>query len=219
METKEQSILSAGLPKWPALAVEGKPVTKEQAAEIIVRTDCFSFSCNDESWPVMLWEAIGLKSDRVGPVNWDDSEAAMKRLRRIELEYLCNARIASAWIGGPHGWCNWDGTIGCNNYNIGKWPSCEAVHGEWALIAAAFPFLDLRCQLFNGENCEDHSAPVIEFRVHNGAVESLVPATPMRLAAGTTESDVLSVLYSPSSVRERGCTIEQFKWALKLAEG
>ena len=69
----------------------------------------------------------------------EDKEAfstLKKDISHIELEYLSNHRIVSSWIGGPHGWCNWEGNIGCNNYNIGKHPSCKEVYNEWIKMSA-----------------------------------------------------------------------------------
>ena len=43
-------LLEIGLPKWPALVVKGKKITKEEAAEILIRTDDFWFSANDHDF-------------------------------------------------------------------------------------------------------------------------------------------------------------------------
>lgn len=40
----KKELMSRSLPKWPALVVVGDPVTHDQAAEIIVRTEvCFGW--------------------------------------------------------------------------------------------------------------------------------------------------------------------------------
>jgi hypothetical protein len=44
---KKQEFFNLYLPKWPGLLVVGKPVTREQAMEIIIRTDSLWFSTND----------------------------------------------------------------------------------------------------------------------------------------------------------------------------
>ena len=41
--------LDISLPKWPHMVVAGKAVTKEQAAEIIIRTTSLWFSSNSKS--------------------------------------------------------------------------------------------------------------------------------------------------------------------------
>lgn len=80
----------------------------------------------------------------------------------------------SCWIGGTHGWCDWDGTIFANSFNVGKWPTVEEVEKDWQAIAAAFPFLDLRSQLLNrgsSEAVDEGASPVVEFVVRNSRVE------------------------------------------------
>lgn len=138
------------------------------------------------------------------------------------LQYLRNNNVLSCWIGGPHGWCSWEGTIGCSNYNIGKWPTGEEVLGEWKLIAATFPTLDLRCQLMSGETCEEGIVPRAEFVVSKGRARAVRPKKPL-LDAGflkvNSESNLRrSWLSIHSALRERGCTLDQFKSALRLTE-
>jgi hypothetical protein len=52
----QQEFFDLGLPKWPALLVVGKPVTRAQAMEIILRTDDLYFSSNDRSFDKLLNE-------------------------------------------------------------------------------------------------------------------------------------------------------------------
>lgn len=221
-------LLSRGLPKWPGLVVVGKKVTPEQAAEIIVRTDStllYGPSGNDKQWVRELGAAMGLTVEP-GDGHWfpDWREVAKVResVRGLDLEYLCNDRISSAYIGGPKGWVGWDGFVGCNTFNVGKWPGCDDIYREWEQIAAAFPFLSLRAQLMSGEQCEDGIRPVIEYRVENGEVavrdpegEALLDMqsdlTPATLAG-------LGIMAGPWNQRERGCTIEQFRTAWAAAK-
>ena len=46
----EKNLFEVELPKWPALVVIGESVTKEQAMEILIRTDSLYFGCNDKEW-------------------------------------------------------------------------------------------------------------------------------------------------------------------------
>ena len=151
-----------GLPKWPALVVKGKPVTEDQAMEVIVRTDNFYFGCNDREWERIIngiiydIEISSIHSKdfetqfkkKYGIENQSDYYAKQEELKELypplDLAYITNSRIASSWIGGPHGWCSWNGKIGCSNYNIGKWPSVEEVYNDWVKVAEAFKFLDLK---------------------------------------------------------------------------
>lgn len=217
-------LFSKGLSKWPALIVVGKPVTKEQAKEIIIRTDSLNFSTNDAEFSKQLNKIVyDIPSSR-----WDlnDSickihnleimeafswqEKKLKSFNLLNLDYLRNHQIVSSWIGGAHGWCNWNGYIGCNNYNIGKYPSVEEVYNEWVIIAKEFPFLNLKSQLLSGETCEENLAPVVEYIIKNGKVKLIEPKEVLNYPNNNLES-LFRILYPGG---ERGCTIEQFQEAL-----
>jgi len=200
------------LPKWPAMVVRGTDVTAEQAGEIIIRTDRLWFSHNDAEFARELYEALGVELDKDGyNPNLEQWNKAREKYRILNLEYLHNAQIVSSYIGGPHGWCNWSGEIRNVPYNIGKWPGVGDVYEEWKVIAKEFPYLNLRCQLFDKEYCEDNPKPVVEFVVKNGKVIMKEP------------KEAFQVYDLPCSVMrfidpwaERGCTIEMFKKALEL---
>lgn len=132
-------------------------------------------------------------------------------LNLLDLYYLNNHQILSSWIGGPHGWCDWNGNINSSNYNIGKWPSVEDVYNEWVKIAEAFPFLDLRAQLYSGETSDHESEPLVEFTLKHGKVEMSIPSEPLDLPYFD-----MSSMFSRFNNRhsERGCSIETFKTAL-----
>lgn len=109
---------------------------------------------------------------------WNQLKIVSQDLRILDLDYLRNHQIDNCWIGGPHGWCSWDGTIGCDGFNIGKYSSIEEVHKEWLLIAQKWPNLKLRCQLWNGE--EEDTKPVVEFIIDNGTVQIIKPTTELK---------------------------------------
>lgn len=125
------------LTKWPRLLVVGAPVTEEQANDILVRTCVPAYlSGNDKRWSEAVRHILGFRQDEQpeDPALREDGAARMAWFREqweyndrrkeelgiLDLNYLYNARIASSWLGGPFGWCNWDGTIFCDNFNIGK---------------------------------------------------------------------------------------------------
>lgn len=236
---KNKFFFDIGLPKWPALIVKGERVTEEQAAEIIIRTmgwlSCndheFTNSCNEILYDVEIPEEHKMYYDgsnkgveaKLGleEKDWQKiyayKEEKEKEVGILEdLCYLENSRVCSSWIGGPHGWCDWDGTIGCNNYNIGKWPTVEEVYKEWKIIAKAFPFLDLRCQLTNHEasspEMTENPGPVIEFIVKNGKVRMTIPKDyidipefgPMR-NIGNRDTEI-------------GCTLETFGKSVSMVK-
>lgn len=169
------------LTKWPLLLVKGEPVTEQQANEILVRTiSPWGLSVNDQDWNRTTGRILGITVDKHGSHDYQSTKAVSERLGVLDLEYLYTSRIASAWIGGPKGWCDWDGRIGCNNYNIGKWPSEESVTDDWATIAAAFPYLVLTAQLVTDEG---EGELVAEWRVQCGTVAQREPGKQIRLMA------------------------------------
>lgn len=191
-------------PKWPACEIRGKSVTEDQAAEIIVRTSGLYFTCNDREWRNILINEMGWDGK-----DFDELDRIYDRYRNLHLEYFENDNIASCYVGGPNGWCNWDGKIHLSGKNIGKWPSFGSCFYELKSIAKAFPYLEFDCQLFNGEYCEENIKPLVQFSVKSGEISYKENGfTPFNIGQGS---------YLPES--ERGCTIEQFRKGLTLAKG
>lgn len=220
------NIFDIGLPKWPLLTVEGDSVTEDQAHEIIFRTTSWPPYCNHSKWLKEIEEITGCPNsdsgiDNCGLTNqinrWKIYDEKLdlfnNRFKILNLEYLVNQRIATASIQGSHGWCNWDGAIGCNTYNIGKYPSIEVVMNEWIIISDAFPFLNLRSQLWSGENCEVSEAlfPLIEFKINNGNVEAYKPTDKMKI-------DKYELNFDPDDYlnREKCCTVDNLKRAMEV---
>lgn len=219
------------LPKWPALLVEGELVSSDQAAEIIIRTGQWPVMTNDRKWEDIIAKHSGSMpsyrnmdyslphEQRVAKYEaWAKAHEEFKEKYKIlDLNFLQNCRVASAWVGGAHGWCNWDGDIGSTDYNIGKWPTAEAVFSEWKTIAEAFPYLDLTAQLLNveageaaGEHGGDRSVEaLVEYRVKDGKVTVRVPDRPLIIP----NSDMVT---SDWTHDERGCSEETLKWALEV---
>jgi len=210
-----------GLPKWPAMVVVGDPVTVEQAEEILIRTDGLSFCSNAREAQKEFYRILGLETDEWGSPyggstaqdyrnSHDKWQSVASKLRVLnEISYLRNARILSSYIGGPHGWCDWNGSIFSNSYNIGKWPSVEVVRDEWKCIAKAFPYLKLRCQLFSGEQCEEGSEPVVEFRVSKGRVRVMEPKDCLSIDPTLNLDPIKFAL--PPHIREVGVSFDRFK--------
>jgi hypothetical protein len=193
--------------------VVGEPVTEEQANEILIRTMPYSLFTNDKDWERQVCEVLGVgREPKYGMPSHDSLKAARESLRCLDLHYLENWRIASSWIGGPYGWCDWDGTIGCANYNIGKWPSVEAVTEDWLTIAAAWPFLDLRAQLVPDEGEADE--PAVEWLVRGGSVTTMTG--PAGLLRRPEEPFVFSVLIRGG---ERGVAIDRLRAAVAQVQG
>lgn len=207
------------LPKWPQLVVTGVSVSPDRASEIIIRTSNFHFFSNDLEFENRLHAVI----DRTFDWSFNSGHRLLDNRARVQsvqeyfsdflldLDYLANDRIVSAWIGGSHGWIDWDGTVGCCNYNIGKWPSVTGVELEWEAIAAAFGDLDLCCQLMSGEAGEDNQ-PVVEYRIKDGGVKLITNPTARLLS----NVEYLNPIEQRLNMGEQGCTIEQFEAALQL---
>lgn len=222
----KKQLFTLGLPKWPALIVKGEKVTIDQAKEILIRTGGSHFSSNDHVFDRNLILAFyGIECDMYDLRDYiknkyngtiDPYEFMLKTAKEwgvlTDLHYLENRRVVSCWIGGPHGWCNWDGHIGSTNYNIGKWPSIEDVYNEWVIIAKAFPYLDLKCQLLSGETCQENIEPVVEYTIKNGEVDISKPKEFLAYPTDDTAEEIGKFFSNP--YRERGCTIDQFKDAL-----
>ncbi|MEU0937655.1 hypothetical protein [Embleya sp. NPDC005971] len=195
--------MSPDLTKWPLLLVDGNDVTPEQADEILIRTaNPYYLRTNDREWDRQVGDVLGREVRGHGLA---ELVAAIERMRTIPLEYLYNSRISSSWVGGPHGWCDWDGRIGCCTYNIGKWPSFEQVTDEWTLIAQAFPYLKLTAQLVADEGTGDL---VAEWRVADGRVEV---RNPQERIPGNALVDIGAFL-RPGY--ERGVDIDRLRSAL-----
>lgn len=210
------------LDKWPRLIVVGEAVTEEQAMEIIIRTQhLYYFHSNDKAWQNLVETAFGVRDIeefRGNYQNWQKLMDARKaELGTLDLEYLTNARIISSWIGGPKGWVDWDGSIGCASWNIGKWPSESDVTAEWVTIASAFPWLKLKAQLITHEGegilaCE-HTVADGHVTLDRHPTAKLIPDFAIKDADASVMSGVIGLL-TGSLDRERGCTIEKLHEAI-----
>jgi hypothetical protein len=178
------------LGKWPRLVVAGESVTPDQAAEIIIRTNGFYYGTNDREWDAALRVVLGLPDDSHGLDSYHAELAVWDSLGRIGLSYLSNSRLGSAYIYGPAGWINWDGTVGSSRDNIGKWPSVTEVLSDWEVIADAFPYLNLQAQLFP----EEGAAPAaVEFIVKDGKVAHQKPTLDLQPTEGDLSGFIDSI--------------------------
>lgn len=177
--TKEQAF-NIGLPKWPQCVIYGNPITKEQALEIIRRTDSFfdgyfgnNHVFNDLAAKICKLPQMKNYEDKDRNIDWDAYSEACdmfhEKWQKIDTNYIFNDWISCCWVGGPHGWCHPDGTIAFQN-NIGKWPDIEDVYQDLETIAKEFPFLELTCTLMNDEEF-DATESLVSFKIKDGEVE------------------------------------------------
>lgn len=178
----KNDLMNAWLPKWTQMIVTGAAVSEEQALEIIRRTDSF-FQYQSGNNHDFIEKAVHIT--RLPQISMGlDGKAIQRYLAKkeewrekwglIETEYVTNSWVSCCYVGGPHGWCHPDGSIGyCDN--VGKWPSVEEVHIEWTMLAKEFPFLELEVTLMSGEAEEDFIEPVVSMLIRNGMVELVDP--------------------------------------------
>lgn len=219
------------LTKWPRLLVSGVQVTPEQANEILIRTCVPEYLAgNDRQWDEIVGRILRmpLRDDwheiqelRDSPqkrldwlrLRWAEKDARVEELGILGLEYLYTSRIASSYLGGPHGWCDWNGNIWTDSYNIGKWPETETLTEEWGRIAEAFPYLDLTAQVVTDEGAGELAG---EWRVKDGEVcHYFNPTAPILQKSddqGQMLSNVLNLVYNPE--RERGVSVDRLTQAV-----
>lgn len=209
--------------KWPRLVVTGRPVTPEQADNILIRTaDIHYLDCNDKEWNRTVGRIVFGDEDaldRSGLPWFKEVRERARQLQVLNLEYLHTYRISSSWMGGPRGWCDWDGRIGCAAYSIGKGPGLDEVGAEWSEIAAAFPCLDLTAQLMSDEGEGELCA---QWRIKDGRAqaeeigEPLVTAEEVHAAGRAVFDTFIDTLAGGQN--ERGVTAERLQRAIDAVE-
>jgi len=180
-----------GLPKWPQMLVSGKPVTINQAKDIIFRTDDFltdpweGAGGNEREFNKAYRKAANLDALCVDRPNYDSKGTyrspdwkkqilLREKIGFVQTGYVTNDWASSCYIFGGHGWCHPDGTIAFID-NVGKWPNIEDVCDDWARLARAFPYLDLNVTLMDNESGDENATPVVNIRVVNGTVDIEAP--------------------------------------------
>jgi hypothetical protein len=173
------SIVSRGLPKWPQMLTTGEKITKDQAEDIILRTDSFMTDIyehsggNNREFNQWYRDMSGIQSiiDKKLDFSsqWNIGELVRKEIGYISTEYVTNYWASSSFIFGPHGWCHPDGTIKFID-NVGKYPSISSVAYDWHKLATKFPYISVIATLMSGESCEDDTSPVASIIIHDGKI-------------------------------------------------
>ena len=178
---KKEEAFRIGLPKWPQCIIVGNKITKEQALEIIRRTDRFfeqgcggnNHSFNEKARKICRIPIIEDYRTKDGNIEWEkyinDNEEYKEKWDIVETNYIKNDWVSSSFIYGPNGWCHPDGTISYR-FNIGKWPNVEDVYDDLTKIAKAFPFIEMSCTLMSGEHSEKDIESLVTLYVKNGKV-------------------------------------------------
>ena len=178
-----EQAFAQGLPKWPQLYITGKPVSVEQAKDIIFRTEKFLTSLgmdggNNHVWNEWARSQMGIRlstdemyTSKLSSFVWHLTRA-WREENSVQTDYVTIDRASCAFIGGPHGWCDPTGKIYYDD-NVGKWPSVKDIYDDLVIIASAFPYVEMHATLYDGESCTDERLPVVTFKVSGGAVELL----------------------------------------------
>lgn len=230
-------VASVGLPKWPQMYVTGKPVEVEQAKEIIRRTDSFFTwmdGGNNHGYNKWVQETLRFPKEEPnapGPTpdistfqeRWQRREEWQRNWGVISTEYVSNSWLSCAFVGGPHGWCHPDGTIGFVD-NVGKWPSTQAIADDWAKLLTAFPFLDVQVTLYNGESCEEQRIAVVSMLVRNEKVVIVAPSEavhkgyPVAYRRAGVPEDAMALLMSQEYRREQGVPDSWIRdWSVRVS--
>lgn len=109
------------------------------------------------------------------PNAWAVGDAWKTEMGYIDTQYVYNSYMSNAYIGGPCGWMGLTGNIHFEGHNYGKWPSVEDIESDWKLLAAAFPYLDLVCTLYNEEAMTEGGRPVCSIVVKDGTATVCEP--------------------------------------------
>lgn len=110
---------SDGCPRRPYFRMRGRPVTEEQAFDILRRTLQLPFK------------------------GFSDLDEKKRLEGRLPTFYIT---LENSWLtsNSPrHGWIFPDGTVGMNNHSGEKYPSATEFYDELIQIQQAFPYLDL----------------------------------------------------------------------------
>ena len=143
--------------------VTGKDISKEQAEDIIFRTNSSSRHMD------MIKNYID--EDISGYDSYDNfsfREHILNYIQVIDLETLKNDWIESHYIMGVNGFCRPDGTIGCV-YKHSDPASLLDLTEDLELLGDKFPYLDLEVFVFNKEKGNDDIT--LKVTLKNGKVE------------------------------------------------
>jgi hypothetical protein len=196
--------------KWLRLLVSGHNVPRAMGEEIILATfQPENFHVNDAWFERQVAGALDMEVDTYGWISYESAKRYRAAVGGLELNWMGNHQIGSSWIGGPHGWVDWDGKVGCGSYNLGKYPSNEEITEDLTLIAARWPGLKLWVQVLDHEG----DGPVSgEWKVDGGEVERFDKLNynhvtpPIELDPVDT---AMNLIYKQD--RERGISIDLLK--------
>jgi hypothetical protein len=189
------------LGKWPRLLALGKILSIEQTYEVIVKTtnlwnictNSYSLLSTNRLLKLMSSDNFTITSEKLYSSNIPEEDWIFNK----ELDYLHNSQFYSSWIGGRHGWLNWNGTIRTSNYNIGKWPSVNDVLNDVITLKTQFPFLDVTFQLVDiteeDKDVEIHT-PLVEYTISPDSTDISIRTQELKLLLPVERSSFTNIL-------------------------
>ncbi len=230
----QDELLKLGLPKWPQMYTTGKPVSEDQAIEIIRRTDYFfrSMGGNDEEFTNKIRTSVGMPildyragHEKAFHEACKTQDAWRQKWECLWTSYVDNDWITCSYIYGPHGWMHPDGSVGFED-NVGKWPEAEEVLTDWKKIAKIWDFLDVGVTLMSGEHCEDGTRPVVSICVKDGGACLVDPAKEdvhedhpkLTLRGEVYDENLIEYLNTEPRIRECGLDPKHFQYFEQVAK-
>lgn len=206
-------LTDVNFPKWAMARMEGPEITKDEALEIIRRSDIFFQSLikrGQTGYTKTLSKRLGIKYKlEEGSIEeLEELEKWKKEWGVLGLRFLHTDWISSSYYKGANGWCNpWGGKID-KVWNIGRYPTEELVMKDLEKIGKTFPFLTgLSLTIYDREMASWKKAvPLVRYQVGEGGVitpeylplikEKLVVKEEVRVGSNYFEIDQLVGLWS-----------------------
>lgn len=148
--------------------IKGSSVTKEQATDIILRTDkCFYGDVSlrqidsymEELIPLIELLPFSLENKK----EWEKEWGLVNGISIFRNDWVCTTENKG------NGWCSPDGTLFYNQEVSGNVIQIEK---ELTILAAAFPFLELSCIIY--ENCSEIYSFCETIYMENGTIRKEV---------------------------------------------
>jgi hypothetical protein len=182
---KENKIMTKNYPKYIFLATKGETITKEQAAEVLVRTGAHTITYSSDEGQAILDSVLGRPSSEFTNLKdfnfaqyWDQMDEFYERVQAIGLHTFYHNLLAVPSYQIPESWINWDGVID-GAFQAEKWIAEEEILSDLNNIVEAFPYLNFEVQVFflNEEMDLVHNVEQ-QFAVKNGETTIVEPTAP-----------------------------------------
>lgn len=167
--------------KYNGFLAKGDSVSESQAMEIIIKTNHWSRLHLDymvETSPMLTtlkkiyFKRLPIEERIDGFHNIDyDTNGFIKLFNlKIDIHILANRYIQNNYSVGL--WINWDGTIYCDNMNIGKGTTFQILIDEMKVIKKSFPYLNNLVFQILQYNIDStlHNYPILTIKLKDGEI-------------------------------------------------